>query len=442
MQKFKSHLIPLLLIFIPLYPKFPLFGLSETFVSIRIEDLLVAAVVFIYLVGLVRNRFRKLKEPMARSILLYWFVGFTAAFAGIFLTKSATLNLGILHALRRVEYMSLFLVAYDWLADSHQLRYYIRTIILVGVLVAVYGLGQQFLHFPVISTTNSEFAKGLALTLGPGARINSTFAGHYDLAAFCMLPLLLITSLLPFSRHRLLLLISGGLIYWTMLLSASRITFASFVISTSLLLVLIHKKIWLIPLVVVTIFGFLASPQLRGRYLDLLTKQFKITMVSPVSASAEVSEDQSLPATPESKAVDVTPDALKTPAVAEDRSFNIRWQVEWPRAVRAFVKNPLVGSGFSSIGLAVDNEYLRFLAETGALGLLAFALIMFRYFKTTLPYIFHYRENLNSAFILSASCFLVSLLLGGLFIDVFAASKIAMMLWSIIGLSEKTKTFS
>jgi hypothetical protein len=438
MPEFKKHLIPLLLLFIPLYPKFPLLGLSETFVAIRLEDILVAAVVLIYAVGVARSKFRKLNDPLVRSILLFWFIGFVASFSGIFLTKTAGLNLGILHAVRRVEYMSLFLIAYDWLSNTQQLRYYIRTLLLVGTLVAVYGLGQQFFHFPVISTTNSEFAKGLALTLGEGARINSTFAGHYDLAAFCLLPLLLIIALLPISRNRGLLLVSGGLIYWAMLLSASRITFASFIISSSLLVILIRKKAWLFPLMIVSLMGFMLSPQLRGRYLDLVTNHLKITMAAPVSA--QMSETVVV-ATPESKAVDQIPDALKEPVVAEDRSFNIRIQAEWPRAIRAFLKNPLVGSGYSSIGLAVDNEYLRILAETGILGLSAFFLIVLRYFKTTIPVILHYRQDLNYAFIIAAFCFLISLLLGGLFIDVFAASKIAMVLWSIIGLSEKAKSF-
>ncbi len=434
MPAFKKHLVPLLLILIPLYPKFPLFGVSETFVSIRLEDLVVAAIVLIYFIGIIRRKTRILANPLTRSILLFWFIGFVASFSGIFVTKTSSLNLGILHAFRRVEYMSLFLVAYDWLSDIKQLGYYVRTIILVGTLVAIYGLGQQFFHFPVISTTNSEFAKGLALTLGPGARINSTFAGHYDLAAYCLLPLLLIIAFLPISRHRLILLLSGGLIYWAMLLSASRITFAAFILSSSLLVILIRKKIWLIPLMILSLAGFMLSPQLRGRYIDLITNHLKLTYVSPAFAQEEATQ-------PASIAVDQVPDALKAPAVAEDRSFNIRLQAEWPRAIRAFVKNPLIGSGYSAIGLAVDNEYLRTLAETGLIGLAAFALIILRYVKTTLPFVTNFSPGPTSAFILASSCFLVSLLLGGLFIDVFTASKIAMVLWSIIGLAEKSKTF-
>lgn len=432
MKKFKDHLIPLVITLIILYPKFPLFGVSSTFVSIRLEDILIGLIITIYGFSLIRSRFAQLKKPIPRSIILFWVIGLAASFSGIFLSKTAQPSLGALHTLRRVEYMSLFLVAYDWLSSLSQLKYYIRTIILVSLLVALYGLGQQFLRFPIISTNNSEFSKGLALTLGAGARINSTFAGHYDLAAFCVLPLLLIISLFPLSKQKLLLIVIGGLIYWTLLLSASRITFAAFFLSSALMLVLMRKKVWIGALVAVSIFGVLISPQLRGRYLDLITTHFKLSMVTSVHA-------QSLYATPSSKAVDMPPDVLKPNNVVEDRSLNIRLNVEWPRAVRAFLKNPLIGSGYSSIGLAADNEYLRILAETGLLGLASFALIIARLFKTSYSYVRNYKQDIRHAFILSSGCFVVSLLLGAMFIDVFTASKIAMVSWAIMGMAEKAK---
>ena len=134
-----------------------------------------------------------------------------------------------------------------------------------------------------------------------------------------------------------------------------------------------------------------------------------------------------------------TPDALKAPQAPEDRSFNIRLKAQWPRAVRAFLKNPVLGTGYSSVGLATDNDYLRSLAESGILGLLAFLLIIIRFFKTSLPHIINFHLTLESIFILSATLALFSLLLNALFIDVFEASKIALLTWLTLGLAEKTK---
>src|SRR3990172_6746363 len=166
-----AKLIALLLIVIPLYPKFPILSVSGTFVSVRLEDFLIAIVFLIYIV-----KKPSFPSPVHKSLLLYLFIGFTSAFSAIVLTKSVTLNLGILHLFRRLEYMSLFFVAFSFLRSLSQIPFLIRTILITSLLVAIYGLGQQFLGFPVITTTNSEFSKGLALTLGPNARINSTFS--------------------------------------------------------------------------------------------------------------------------------------------------------------------------------------------------------------------------------------------------------------------------
>ena len=400
-----AKLVALLLLVIPLYPKFPILGVSGTFVSVRLEDFLIAAVVFICL----------LRKPSlsSRPILLYLLIGLVSVFSAVVLTKSAALSQGLLHFARRVEYMSLFFVGFSFLKSLSQLSFLIRTILATSLLVALYGLGQQFLSFPVITTTNSEFSKGLTLTLGPGARINSTFAGHYDLAAYTVFPLLLILGLisLPTTKYKPALLFLGILVYWSLLLSASRVTFAAFYLAAFTFVWLIGKRVWIPLLVILALFSVLVSPQLAGRYRQLLFP----------SAHAQVPVDEQ------------TADALVP--VAEDRSFNIRLKAEWPRAIRAFLKNPILGTGYSSVGLAVDNDYLRALAETGVLGLLAFLFIIIRFLKTT-P---RFHPSLESIFILSVTLSLCSLLLNALFIDVFEASKIALLTWLTLGLAEKTK---
>ena len=407
-----KYLLPLILIFVVLYPKFPLLGVSGTFVAVRLEDFIVAAAIIFWAISALRQKYL----PVHRSILLYLITGFVSIFSAIFITKTAGLNLGVLHALRRVEYMAMFAVCFHFLQNKNQLHFLIRTFLAISLMVSLFGLGQQFLSWPVISTTNSEFAKGLALTLGEGARINSTFAGHYDLAAFSIFPLLLVISLLtlPQIRHKWLLIGIGSLAYWTMLLSASRVTFAAFFVTAALFLLLIRRKLWLIPLIILAIFSILASPQLLGRYRELL--------INHVRAAAD----------------EEVPDALKPPDIPEDRSFNIRLKAEWPRALRAFYQNPLLGTGFSSVGLAVDNDYLRILAETGILGLFAFGLILLRLFKTSLPY-FRAPKSPTDAFIVATTLGLVGLLLNAVFIDVFEASKVAIISWTLLGAAEKAK---
>ena len=83
---------------------------------------------------------------------------------------------------------------------------------LVLISTNIFAFGQQYLDWPVISTTNSEFAKGLILRLTPEARVNATFAGHYDFAAFLAMAFCVIVPLFfAVRKHiKLWILILGG----------------------------------------------------------------------------------------------------------------------------------------------------------------------------------------------------------------------------------------
>jgi hypothetical protein len=122
-------------------------------------------------------------------------------------------------------------------------------------------------------------------------------------------------------------------------------------------------------------------------------------------------------------------------APAEDRSTAIRFNVEWPRAIRAFLKNPLLGTGYSSITLATDNDYLRALGEIGLFGFLLFSLIFIKIGLKVKSVIF------SKAPVEAEKAILIGLVGGALgflanaaFIDVFEASKVAITFWLLMGL--------
>lgn len=417
-------LVTALFIIIPLYPKFPLSMVSGISVALRLEDFVILLIVLVWLIYQITSGFPVRKAVLAKPIAIYLSIGFASLASAFLLTKSITLSIGLLHAFRRVEYMSLFFIGFSFLTSRTQLFSLTRVIILVSVVVGLFGLGQQFLGFPVVTTNNTEFAKGLALKLGPGARINSTFAGHYDLAAFSALPLLLLLGLLTTSgKHKIILLALSVPIYWAMLLSASRVAFAAFFLVGFLQLVFLRKYLYLLPLLVLSFVSIFLSPQLSGRYRELILNQFKWSLVTPAYAAVD----------------DEIADALKPPEKPEDRSLNIRLNVEWPRALRAFLTNPFLGTGFSSVGLATDNDYLRMLAETGLLGTLAFVSILYKILRSSISYLLSPPTTFPQLFVVCVTCFLVSIMLNAVFIDVFEASKIATVTWLVLGLSEKAK---
>jgi O-antigen ligase len=116
------------------------------------------------------------------------------------------------------------------------------------------------------------------------------------------------------------------------------------------------------------------------------------------------------------------------------RSYNIRTDVEWPRAIRAFNKNPLLGTGYSSITDATDNDYLRSLGETGLMGTfslsLIFCLLLFTFIKAMKRV-----NTFERLFLIAVICATINILITAVFIDVLEASKIASLLWIMLGVS-------
>src|SRR5690554_6368203 len=93
------------LIFIPLYMKLPLLGVSGTFVSVRLEDILIGLVIGVWSLNvIITNEWRSLlSDKLHQAIVIFFFVGLISLFSATFLTNTIDLKLGLLHFLRRIQ---------------------------------------------------------------------------------------------------------------------------------------------------------------------------------------------------------------------------------------------------------------------------------------------------------------------------------------------------
>lgn len=425
--------IAAILIAIPLYPKFPFLRIPGTYVSIRIEDFLIFTLTLLFVLFFFRELPQLVKNRLELSILVFILIGFVSLLSAILVTKTVVPGVAILHWLRRIEYFVpmgigiLFFKRYG-VAD---LEFFIKVLMITVVVSFVYGFGQMHFSWPVIITQNNEYAKGIALRWVAGSQLNSTFAGHYDLATFLVFTLPIFISLFFVikgfqSKVALAVVILSGL--WLLANTASRISIASYFLASIIPLLLLKKYKAIIFTVFVSLIIFSLTGRVIARYTQVISVYYqKIVSKFKVKAADTVI----LPQRRESINSEPTP-----MPVFEDRSTSIRLNVEWPRALRAFKKNPLLGTGYSSITLATDNDFLRLLGEIGILGLLSFILIFSNIFNLA-GKIVSKLSKLNGVelgFVVSFIGGLIGIFINAVFIDIFEASKFAIIFFLITGL--------
>lgn len=447
-------IIAILILFIPLYPKFPLTSVDGTYVAIRLDDIVVALAILIWCIYQLTHKFSVFKIKITKLFLAY-FVAIIASFVTAFLIyQTDSTNLLLLHLIRRFEYMSLFFIAIQSIKSKPDLNFSYIFLLITTFFVSVYGYGQKYLSFPVISTMNSEFSKGQLLQMSTWTRISSTFAGHYDLAAFLSVALIIIGVVFVLSKNKLIKI--SSLIVWIaaypiLTFTASRVSIFAFIGGICFTLFILRKYFWTIPFIFLFVFSIFNSAELSQRLLATIpalkaqltknttntpiitpiTTPTLIPVIAVITQTPSLAKISPIPAIIRHTSTETFPIADIDAGVA--RSGEIRFNVEWPRALRAFNKNPITGTGLGSITLATDNDYLRSLGESGLLGFISFTFILLFFIIKTIPKIFKKKSTIyDQTSIIFLGCLLTTLA-NAIFIDVFEASKTAYLFWIMMG---------
>jgi hypothetical protein len=477
-----------LIIFIPLYPKIPLIGLTHVNVYIRAEDFIVSVVVLFYVIQLIRKK-QSLKTPLTLAIIAFWISGFISTLLGVLFifphlndptitgNPSIYSRNALLFYARHIEYMSLFFIAYAGIKNKKNIKIVIPAIVLTLLLVVLYGYGQRFIpqRFPAFSTMNEEFAKGIPLVLDAAGRLQSTFAGHYDFGAYLVMIIPLIGSLIFGYRNwfvRIGLLSLGFLSFVALLMTQSRTSFVMYLMAVIFMLILQKQKKWILPVIIISFVLLKTFTGLYGRYAatfssvnrivdartgkvigygDNINGQIVVDNVQPsgpgLYAGSLSTEGKKIGSASNitiktqkgnSKSIDVQNlqgDFVIQKASALDASLTTRLQAEWPNAIKALKRNLLFGSGYSSITLATDGNYFRFLGETGFAGFGLFGLIFLIYSIYVAKTLKDVDDKLTRSFVLGVSAGIFGLALNAVLIDVFESSKIAYTLWLFVGIT-------
>jgi len=463
---------------IPLYPKFPLRTMDYTYISIRLDDLFIALFILIFIIQWLRKKV-VLNKTFLILFILFWAADLLSLLNGIYIQHTLIYKqVAVLNALRRLQYMSVFFIALSSVRTKEDFFTYLKYILIVIFLVSLYGLGQKFIGLPAVQTMNPEFALGHILYLTPEARISSTFAGHYDLAAYLVffIPLSLSVFLIKEKISYYLIFVAA---LFALMLTASRISFGAYIVSTLPFLIFLKKPKLLVSVVIFSVIFTYLSKNLTSRFTDTFRiKQIFVNektgkVVIPQKSSVkelpagsfyieisqapknnneqankvlvdkkilqELRDEASrsgkvLTSSEESQMLASISAGLKpVNTVVSDISLATRLQVEWPRAIKALLKNPLLGTGPSSITESTDNDYLRSLGEFGLLGTGIFMFILFSIAKFIFVRIKKLKDKdkyIGYGFLFG----LVGLMVNASYIDVFEASKVAYTFWLVSGI--------
>lgn len=515
-----------LLVFLPLYPKWPLLDVLPGYiVRIRLEDFVIATALLIFLVQVIRKKVELRKNPIYKPIVIYWVIGFLSALSAILITRTvpaepAHMGKLFLHWARRIEYMSVALIFFSAIKSKKSLIRIILLFLTTSILVSLYGLGQKYLSWPVYSTMNREFAKGWRLVLTQHARVSSTFAGHYDLAAWTVPTLSLTAAMFMYvpKKQKPIVFILFILLFATLLLTASRTSFIAYVGSIGLVTLLAIKfkglkkaTAYLIFFSIVSLIGLRSFGTLYSRFahvfmldrLEIILEDKVISKIpdinlefnrhtqddirlnqdlklvytetdtppTPVKTSKSTTNTGELPpdvyeAIPENfpeASLSAVPATSGTGSEGKSRTYSetaftyglssaIRFDALWPRALEGFKKNPLLGSGYSTLtkvqttdfteAESTDNDYLRTLGETGLLGLIAyFGIVVFVIYKAFVTFLTT-KSKLAQVFLAASISGLLGIMVNALYIDVFEASKVAYTVWALIGVTVAVTTLN
>lgn len=517
-----SVLTILFIIIIPLYPKLPFIDIHDTYISIRLEDFYVALASVVFAVQVLRKKVTWNKTLLILFVA-FWSVAFLSLAFNIFVSKIIFFrNIGLLHTLRRVEYMLPFFIAYAAVKTElsahlksdkirHVLEKFTNVALWVVLAVCLYALGQKtslffqpirdllqwmtvnsyggmkdvayfffrFFDFPAVQTMNAEFAKGHLLNLTPESRVSSTFAGHYDLAAFLIFFLPITAAALSYTKHKIRNVLVYVLSILTLILTASRASFGAFLFSISLYFVYTRKWKGLVVTLVITGILMYVNGDMTARLMDTFRKQRVFENVQTgteiinqdivsnelPSGSQFVVQGDAAPVISQQDKVDLQKQLVRKEieearkggktlseeeamrivnqkykefqnfiakdVIAGDTSLATRTQVEWPRAWKAFLTNPILGTGPSSITESTDGDYFRWFGEMGLAGGGLFIVILAFIWKTVYDAIPKLKEH---RVMLVAFCAgVIALLVNAVLIDVFEASKVAFLFWILSG---------
>lgn len=383
-----------------LVPKLPLIPIQGYMVPIRIEDVFLACALACLLL-------RRLifKEKPAPNLLRGWMAvfcvvtGFSLLFGLFILGSVPGAKIGFLYWLRAPEYFAASYLCAMGVTSWKQYRQMVVALITFVVLIGVYGILQEFSLVPIFDAMHisGEIVVVRFFEAFGEERLFSTFAGPYDLAAFYLVVIPICVALLAVVASR-----TVKLLLW-MVLALSTVCFY-----------LTYARS---PLVAMPVVLFTCLMLLGKRRLGIV---FSLGCIFPAFILSGFRERLTY--------------AMDDPLAKY--ALGGRIESSWGDAIAAVSRSPILGTGPASLfeGMGVDCLYILLLGVWGILGLVSFAILIFKAIEYQRELIRTSENKLQRALAIGVLSGTVGLLINGLTVDSFLISKVAFSYWFLMGL--------
>lgn len=332
-------------------PQFAVGDVPGRAVVIRADDLFLAVIFFAWIAKMAINKELGLlrTSPVNQPLLAYIAIAVISTLSGV-LVGHARWKTSFFYLFKYLEYFLLYFMVTNNIKSFKQVKNFVFSIILVGVITGFYAWYQ---HYSGVERASTPFQTE-ANTLG----------GYLLLLMMVVAGFFLNTS---HFRMRMTALGILGIFFPAFLYTLSRGSWFGFLPALLALFVLTRKGRGAI--IVFLLVAILAPAFIFPHYVQ---KRFSETFQSHDPASRQY--------------------RVLGKRIYLDESASARVE-SWKYAFGMLSKSPVLGSGVGSAIPVVENQYARVLVEVGIVGFLCFAWLLFTVFKGALHVLREFRED-------------------------------------------------